>query len=36
MAEHPALVKRRVASEKKVLTNKQIERYEPNREKEIA
>ena len=36
MAEHPALAKRRVASEKKVLTNKQIERYEPNREKEVA
>ncbi len=36
MAEHPALAKRSVASEKKVLTNKQIERYEPNREKEVA
>lgn len=36
MEEHPALPKRRVACEKKVLTNKQIERYEPNREREVA
>lgn len=36
MAEHPPLPKRRIASEELVLTNKQIETDEPNREREVA